>query len=65
MARLEPERSELHDVVRLGRAWTTWRGRRLLVLAATVAEDSSTEGPPGRLEGDVVCTGNGRLRLRR
>jgi len=63
--------AELHRVVRLGRAWTTWRGRRLLVLAARVAENgatgtdspANTGGPPGRLDGDVVLTGDGRLRL--
>jgi methionyl-tRNA formyltransferase len=34
---------ELHRVVRVGRAWTTFRGRRLLVLRARVA--SGTTGP--------------------
>ncbi len=55
--------SELHRVVRLGRAWTTWRGRRLLVLAARVAAEAPPDGPPGRLEGDLVVTGDGALRL--
>ncbi|HET9076175.1 MAG TPA: methionyl-tRNA formyltransferase, partial [Acidimicrobiales bacterium] len=34
---------ELHRVVRIGRAWTTWQGRRLLVLAAHPVE----AGDPG------------------
>jgi methionyl-tRNA formyltransferase len=59
--------AELHRVVRLGRAWTTWRDRRLLVLAAqvTVTQDTGapTGGPAGRLVGDVVITGDGGLRL--
>ncbi len=52
---------ELHRVVRLGRAWTTFRGRRLRVLRASLADG----GPePGRLEGAVVGTGDGTgLRL--
>lgn len=57
-------------VVRLGRAWTTRRGKRLLVLAAALAEDPSG-GAPGSLDGDVVSTGEstspepcGRLGLR-
>ena len=52
---------ELHRVVRLGRAWTTWRGRRLLVLAARAAAE--VPGPPGTVNGDVVATGAGGLRL--
>lgn len=55
--------TELHRVVRLGRAWTTWRGRRLLVLAAQVADPPAGGGQPGRLVGDVVATGAGGLRL--
>lgn len=52
---------ELHRVVRVGRAWTTWRGKRLLVLgSALVAEHDAT---PGALDGDVAGTGSGGLRL--
>ena len=51
---------ELHRVVRLGRAWTTWRGRRLLVLAA---RSPTVPAAPGALSGDVVGTGRGGLRL--
>jgi methionyl-tRNA formyltransferase len=55
--------TQLQRVVRLGRAWTTWRGHRLLVLAGRVADEPAGGGPPGRLEGDVVATGVGGLRL--
>lgn len=48
---------ELQRVVRLGRAWTTFRGRRLRVLRAKVAEERP---PPGVLDGTVVGTGDGR-----
>jgi len=69
---------QLARVVRLDRAWTTFRGRRLRVLEAEVAgpessgpEPSGTEPSgtqigdprPGTLVGDVVVTGDGRLRL--
>jgi methionyl-tRNA formyltransferase len=54
---------ELHRVVRLGRAWTTWRGRRLLVLAARVTDLPDGALAPGQLHGDVVATGEGGLRL--
>ena len=51
----------LHRVVRLGRAWTTFRGQRLRVLRASVVG----AGPgPGVLDGVVVGTGEGAgLRL--
>jgi methionyl-tRNA formyltransferase len=64
---------ELNRVVRLGRAWTTYRGRRLgVVRARPVSEDEPTESPPpdpgagdpGTLDGAVVAAGEGtRLRL--
>ena len=57
---------ELHRVVRIGRAWTTWRGRRLLVPAASpTAPDPAdpVDGPPGTVTGGVVATGSGGLRL--
>ena len=53
---------ELHRVVRVGRAWTTWADRRLLVLEARLtgyAEPSD----PGRVEDLVVATGAGGLEL--
>jgi methionyl-tRNA formyltransferase len=58
--------AELHRVVRLGRAWTTWRGRRLIVLSARLVPGAPLDaaaGPPGHLQGDVVATGAGGLRL--
>lgn len=53
--------AELHRLVRVGRAWTTWRGRRLLVLEASLAPGAS--GAPGTLDGVVVATSAGGLRL--
>lgn len=52
---------QLHRVVRVGRAWTTFRGRRLGVLRASVVES----GPlaPGQLDGVVVGAGRGALEL--
>jgi methionyl-tRNA formyltransferase len=55
--------AELHRVVRLGRAWTTWRGRRLLVLEARSLPEDRDSDRPGHLRGDVVTTGEGSLRL--
>ena len=53
---------QLHRIVRLGRAWTTIDGKRLLVRRATQADTGPT--PPGLLDGLVVGAGNGRgLRL--
>jgi methionyl-tRNA formyltransferase len=52
--------AELARVVRLGGAWTTFRGRRLKVLAATAAA-GAVAGGPGALDGDRVATGDGVL----
>jgi methionyl-tRNA formyltransferase len=52
---------ELGRVVRLGRAWTTFRDRRLRVRRAAVATGDG--GSPGTLDGDVVATGDGGLQL--
>ena len=58
---------QLARVVRLDRAWTTFRGRRLRVLEAEVAGPDSSAGagdrPVGTLVGDLVVTGDGGLRL--
>jgi methionyl-tRNA formyltransferase len=51
---------ELHRVVRLGRAWTTFRGTRVRVLRAAVVDG---DGAPGELAGTVVGTGGGGLEL--
>ncbi|MGI8794193.1 MAG: methionyl-tRNA formyltransferase [Acidimicrobiales bacterium] len=51
----------LHRIVRVGPAWTTFRGDRLQVLDAR----PTAEGPePGELEGNVVGCGAGGLELR-
>lgn len=54
--------TELQRLVRLGRAWTTVRGRRLEIVRARPAEHGAP-GPPGRLDGLVVATGDGGLEL--
>jgi methionyl-tRNA formyltransferase len=47
---------ELHRIIRLGHAWTTFRGKRLRVLRAKLLEG----GPPAaELEGLVVGAGDG------
>ncbi|HEX4245454.1 MAG TPA: methionyl-tRNA formyltransferase, partial [Acidimicrobiales bacterium] len=79
--KIRPEELELHwerdaqylsRVVRLGRAWTTFRGRRLRVLQAAVeprsgelgAEAAPEGARPGALNGEVVTAGEGtRLRM--
>ena len=54
---------ELGRVVRLGQAWTTFRGRRLKVLGARVAGAVATGTPPGTLAGTAVAAGEGTLEL--
>jgi methionyl-tRNA formyltransferase len=58
---------QLARVVRLGRAWTTFRGTRLGVLAATADDAGPAAGPlaPGALHGAGVATGDGSLVLHR
>ena len=56
---------ELHRVVRLGRAWTTFRGQRVQVIDAAVAGSVSPDGVPGEMAGSLVVCGDGRgLELR-
>ena len=57
---------QLKRVVRLGRAWTTFRGKRLTVLDAEVGETTGWRGDaaPGTLDGPAVATGDGTLVLR-
>ena len=55
--------AELLRMIRLERAWTTFRGDRLRVLAAT--GDDDVELAPGVLAGPLVGTGAGGLRLDR
>jgi methionyl-tRNA formyltransferase len=59
--------ADLKRVVRLGRAWTTFRGKRLTVLEVALAsqEQGLAERPPGSLVGAVVATGSGALVLQR
>ena len=63
--RLDFSRSavELGRVVRVGRAWTTYRGRRLLVRRATPHPEVELSSPPGTLVGSYVATGAGALEL--
>jgi methionyl-tRNA formyltransferase len=74
-AKLTPADLEVHwdadaeaidRLVRVGGAWTTWRGRRLKLLdAEPITDDNGTSASaaPGTLVGDGVVTGSGRLRL--
>ena len=64
----EQPADQLRRVVRVGRAWTTFRGRRLGVTAATGVPYQEglppPAGPPGSLTGTDVAAGQGtRLRL--
>lgn len=54
--------AEVHATVRLGGAWTTFRGRRLKVHRTERVEDGTALGP-GQLDGTLVGTGGGALRL--
>jgi methionyl-tRNA formyltransferase len=53
---------ELDRVVRVGRAWTTFRGTRLLVLGAMPHPHEASPGA-GVLRGAIVGTGSGILEL--
>ena len=56
--------AELDRWVRMGGAWTTFRGRRLRVVAAEPVDDAVDDAPPGILTADGrVGTGSGTLRL--
>ena len=50
----------LYRQIRVGGAWTTWRGKTLKVWSAHPVEGSQ---PPGELDGAVVGTGLGSLKL--
>ena len=51
-------------MVRLGRAWTTFRGKRVRVLAAERARAAGEPLGPGELQGTTVGAGEGtRLTL--
>jgi methionyl-tRNA formyltransferase len=49
--------------VRIGRATTTFRGERFLIHRAELVADPTPGTLPGVLEGDVVGTARGALRL--
>jgi methionyl-tRNA formyltransferase len=53
---------ELHRLVRLGDAWTTFRGKRLKVWRTQLHAERSVLAP-GELDGTRVGTGNGLLEL--
>ena len=66
--RWEQPAAQLRRVVRVGRAWTTFRGHRLGVLAAAGVPGEEVArlavGEPGTLEGTEVWAGGGsRMRL--
>jgi methionyl-tRNA formyltransferase len=67
--RWDQEARQIHRVVRLGRAWTTFRGRRLGILRAIPVEADGASGAgervliPGTLVGTSVVTGHGTLEL--
>lgn len=56
-----------HRVVRIGRAWTTFRGRRLVMRGArprtSAGHGPAAALPPGSLVGNTVVTGDGVLEL--
>ncbi len=55
---------EVHRLVRLGRAWTTFRGRRLRLLRTVLdATAPADPAPVGTLEGAFVAAGDGWLRV--
>jgi methionyl-tRNA formyltransferase len=54
---------ELHRVVRIGGAWTTFRRRRLKVVEARLNEGEGPLTSPGTIEATTVSTGQGQLEL--
>ncbi|HVA08850.1 MAG TPA: methionyl-tRNA formyltransferase [Acidimicrobiales bacterium] len=54
---------QLHRVVRLGGAWTTFREKRFGILRAEVNDTAVPRVSPGTLVGASVATGEGCLRL--
>jgi methionyl-tRNA formyltransferase len=55
--------ASLDRLVRLGRAWTTFRGQRLRVLRARPGPSAEPDVAPGELVGLTVGTGSGGLVL--
>ncbi len=54
---------EIRRLVRLDRAWTTFRGKRLRILDAAVGPSGRADGVPGTLSGIGVATGDGVIEL--
>ncbi|WP_426572773.1 methionyl-tRNA formyltransferase [Aquihabitans sp. McL0605] len=54
---------ELDRIVRVGGAWTTFRGKRLKVIEAKLDTDPAPLGPPGSLRGTQVAAATGSLHL--
>lgn len=54
--------TDLHRVIRIGNAWTTFRGRRLKIWRAHLV-DHPAGAVPGTLDGLVVAAGRGALEL--
>jgi methionyl-tRNA formyltransferase len=65
----EQEGAQLQRIIRLGRAWTTFRGRRLGILKATLVDAGTGEVADthglgvGTLVGTSAITGHGTLEL--
>jgi methionyl-tRNA formyltransferase len=56
---------QIERQVRIGRAWTTFRNRRLIIWEALAAGCPAADGRgPGALDGGRVATGDGWLELR-
>ena len=56
------EAEKIDRLVRIGGAWTTFRGERFKIWKAEV-NNQEVQGLPGQLVGDHVTTGKGVLRL--
>lgn len=63
----ETTAQELWQRIRIGRAWTTWRGRRLRLLRALPPSNGGkslrANEPPGAIVGNEVATGSGPLAI--
>lgn len=56
---------QIERLVRIGRAWTTFRNRRLIIWEALATDAPAADHlAPGRLDGGRVATGDGWIELR-
>ncbi|MCP3938283.1 MAG: methionyl-tRNA formyltransferase [Actinomycetia bacterium] len=56
--------SEIERIVRVGGAWTSWRGKRLLVHVVNIVDETdASTSEPGVLDAERVATANGWLEL--